>query len=122
WLPRGLCGFHWLSSQTERKHHSSTPRSLSRASSVKPWSRWLPGLRSNKRAGRYSRLGCLGRAARERHTHQDTPYSRRADDDTGGSCVADTASTEISPSLTCENHVQHGKQVLTSTTLICPGQ
>src|SRR4029434_1945853 len=29
-----------------------------------------------------------------------------------------TASTEISPSLTCENHVQHGKQVLTSTTLL----
>src|SRR4029434_3208602 len=27
---------------------------------------------------------------------------------------------EISPSLTCENHVQHDKQVLTSTTLICP--
>src|SRR4029434_1925970 len=39
---------------------------------------------------------------------------------TGGSGGADTASTEISPSLTCENHVQHGKQVLTSTTLIRP--
>src|SRR4029434_9728561 len=42
----------------------------------------------------------------------------------GGSGGAHTASTEISPSLTCENHVQHGKQVLTSTTLIrtntCP--
>src|SRR4029434_9045767 len=37
-----------------------------------------------------------------------------------GSGGAHTASTEISPSLTCENHVQHGKQVLTSTTLICP--
>src|SRR4029434_4841544 len=37
-------------------------------------------------------------------------------------CSSDlhTASTEISPSLTCENHVQHGKQVLTSTTLIRP--
>src|SRR4029434_4056436 len=37
-----------------------------------------------------------------------------------GSGGAHTASTEISPSLTCENHVKHGKQVLTSTTLICP--
>src|SRR4029434_8445407 len=34
--------------------------------------------------------------------------------------VTHTASTEISRSLTCKNHVQHGKQVLTSTTLICP--
>src|SRR4029434_2158851 len=37
-----------------------------------------------------------------------------------GSGGAHTASTEISPSLTCGNHVQHGKQVLTSTTIICP--
>src|SRR4029434_5838283 len=40
--------------------------------------------------------------------------------DTGGSRGAHTASTEISPSLTCEHHVQRGKQVLTSTTIICP--
>src|SRR4029434_1587113 len=37
-----------------------------------------------------------------------------------GSGGAHTASTEISPSLTCGNHAQHGKQVLTSTTIICP--
>src|SRR4029434_5122876 len=39
---------------------------------------------------------------------------------TGGSGGVHTASTEISPSLTCGNHVQHGKQVFTSTTIICP--
>src|SRR4029434_2686478 len=30
------------------------------------------------------------------------------------------AFTEISPSLTCGNHVQHAKQVFTITTIICP--
>src|SRR4029434_5985175 len=39
---------------------------------------------------------------------------------TGGSGGVHTASAEISPSLTCGNHVQHGKQVLTSTTIISP--
>src|SRR4029434_787568 len=38
----------------------------------------------------------------------------------GRSGGAHTASTEIGQSLTCENHVQHGKQIFTSTTLICP--
>ena len=83
WLPRGLCGYHWLSSQTERKHHSSTPRSLSRASSARPLTRWLPGLRSNRRAGRYSKLGCLALAARVRRPLRDTPRPHRAKSEAG---------------------------------------
>src|SRR4029434_523418 len=41
------------------------------------------------------------------------------DGHTGGSGGAHTASTEIRPLLSCKNHVKHGKQVLTSTTLKC---
>ena len=62
WLPRGLCGYHWLSCQTEKKHHSSTPRSLSRA----------PSSKNSRRAERYSRLGCLALVARVRRPPQDT--------------------------------------------------
>lgn len=78
WLPRGLCGYHWLGCQTEKKHHSSTPRSLSRAPSGKQWSQWLPSSKNSRRAERYSRLGCLALVARVRRPPQDTPHPHRA--------------------------------------------
>src|SRR4029434_2058952 len=83
WLPRGLCGYHWLSCQTERKHHSSTPRSLSRAPSGRQWSQWLPSSKNSKRAERYSRLGCLALAARVRRPLRDTPHPHRAKGEAG---------------------------------------
>ena len=78
WLPRGLCGYHWLGCRTEKKHHSSTPLSLSRAPSGKQWSQWLPSSKNSRRAERYSRLGCLALVARVRRPPQDTPHPHRA--------------------------------------------
>src|SRR4029434_11087015 len=178
--------------QTEKKHHSSTPRSLSRAPSVKQWSQLLPGSRRSKRAERYSRLGCLALAAQVRRPPQDTPHPHWARSEAGsarqllqrrcplseagrdtpsalqlslqhsssqlralpraqprprdstplaaggaevslmlpdgdsypvatqGGAVEPTPPPQKSARRSHENHVQHGKQVLTSTTLICP--
>src|SRR4029434_3312802 len=63
---------------------------------------------------------CTTNTAALLQRYQAMLLTELASDHTGGSGGAHTASTEISPSLTCENVVQHGTQVLTSTTFICP--